>query len=420
MNGVKHMTSERYQVGKAPAVTISDCKGDLVIRPWLHLEVQAAGDFTTDETKDQLAFIAAGDLVLNVPEDANVHVEKAGGDVVIRSLNGDVSVSGVAGDVVLGNLNMAKVGQIKGDLVATDFSHSLSVQEIKGDVIVRNLDGDLALELVKGDAVVQNVSGALAISEIKGDISLQNINGDITIAKGHRDANFRNLGGRCQVAAVDGDIRLKGSLGPFEHTFASGGDMVIIWPTQAPLLLQAEAAEINNRLPLEDVVEAPGRLSGRLGDGKTRVNVQAGGRLVLKEAQIISEKWRVGGGQGFEFDFMSDLTDLGAKISSEVGEQVARVTAELESNFGPDFMQRMAEQFSRKAGAAAERARQAAERQGEQAKTRAQRRQPNEASKSGASGAATQEARLKILKMVEKGVISPDEADMLLKALDGD
>ena len=418
------MSKERFQVGKTPAIMVTDCQGDLVIRPWLDLDVRAKGEFTVEELGDRLAFISTGDLVLNVPEGASVHVEQGRGDVVIRSITGDVSLTKVSGDLILSNLFAAKVGHVAGDLVAKNLSGPLSVKRVDGDVVARNVDDDLLIELVNGDVIAQYISGSASIVEVMGDINVRSVNGDVEIVSGSRDTNLRNLGGRCSVKSVAGDIRLLGGLGPYDHSLVAGGDAVLIWPIDDPLLLEAEASSIDNRLPLLDVDVSDGKISGRLGDGKTRLAITAGGRLILKEAQIVSKKWDVGGDHMFDFDFVSELTNLGAKISSEVNEQVARVTAELENNFGPDFMQHMSDQFSQKAGAAAEKARKASEREYTRASTFGpkpkKRSKPANADAGGDKAGGSQEAQLKILKMVEQGVISPDEANMLLKALEGD
>lgn len=418
------MDKERFQVGRTPHIVITNCRGDLVIRPWLELDVQAKGEFKVEEFKDQITFESTGNLVLSVPEGASVQVEQGHGDVVIRSIFGDVSLNKVAGDLILGNLTAAKVDHIAGDMVAKNMSGSLHVQRIDGDLVARNMDGDLSLELVNGDVMAQFVSGSVSFADVMGDINVRSVNGDVEIVSGSRDANLRNIGGRCLVQNITGDIRLLGGLGPYSHSLTATGDIVLIWPLDAPLILEAEASKIDNRLPLVDLNESDGKISGRLGDGKTRLAITAGGRLVLKEAQVISKKWNVGGEQLFDFDFVSELSNLGTKISSEVNEQVARVTAELENNFGPDFMQNMAEQFSQKAGAAAEKAREASEREFARKSTPKQkpkkRSVPADGDANGDKSSTSHEAQLKILKMVEKGVISPDEANMLLKALEGD
>jgi hypothetical protein len=418
------MAEKRFDVGREPTVLITDCKGDLVVRPWLELDVLAKGEFEVEKLPQQLVFDSIGDLVLNVPEGASIHVTRGLGDVVIRNISGDVSLESVSGDLILNNLGGAKVGYVASDLVAKNFSGPLSVQKVDGDVVVRNIDGDTSLELVKGDILAQFISGTLNIAEVVGDINIRSVSGDVKIVDGRRDANLRNIGGQCVVKSVAGDTRLLGGLGPYSHSLSARGDFVLIWPLDAPLLLEAEASSINNRLPLLDLEESAGKISGRLGDGKTQLSITAGGRLVLKEAQMISKKWDAGGEQLFDFDFISELSSLGAKISSEVNEQVARVTTEIENNFGPDFMHQMFAQFSQKAEAAAEMARKASER--ESARASAARQKHTERPKAApakdvsSDTGTSSEAQLKILKMVEKGIISPDEANMLLEALEGD
>lgn len=415
------MGKESFQVGKAPRIVVTDCTGDLVIRPWMDLDVEAKGEYTVKQTEEQLSFESNGDLVLHVPEGANIHVEMGRGDVVLRSLTGGVSLVGVMGDLILGNLVSAKVGHVAGDMVVNNMSGPLAIQKVDGDLVVRNLDGDLALELISGDVVAKHVTGSLLFGEAMGDVNVRSVNGDVELIKGYRDVNLRNIGGQCTIRGNEGDIRLLGGLGPYDHSLVAGGDIVVTWPIEAPLLLEAEAARIVNRLPLLDVLESEGSLSGRLGDGKTRLSLNAGGRLVLKEAEIVSKRWNPEGDLNFDFDFVTELTNLGTKVASEVNEQVSRVTAELENNFGPDFMQRMSEQFSQKAAAAADMARKAAEAQSPPPKQKPGKRENQTA---GAKGArkpdSSYEAQLKILKMVENGVISPDEANMLLEALQGD
>ncbi len=407
------MSKQRFQAGKAPLILVNECQGDLVIRPWMELDVQAKGSYQAEESADKLTFTADGDLVLHVPQQSSLHLETGWGDVVVRSITGDVSLNSVVGDLVLSNLKQAKVGHVTGDLVARNVSGSLSVLRVEGDIVVRNLDGDLAVERVNGDLSAQYVSGAVLVEEAVGDINVRSIGGDLQVKEGRRDTNVRNLGGLCTLHNVAGDVRLMGGLGANDHSLRAQGDCVLIWPADLPLLVEAAAPVIDNRLPLLDVKQTETSLSGRLGDGKTRLTIASEGRVVLKEAEMVSKKWNMGDEPLFDFDFISELANLGAKISSEVNEQVTRVTAEMENNFGPDFMARMAGQVSQKAAEAAAKAQKAAE----QAAPRAADAAP---SRKKANAGAAYEAQLKILKMVEEGVISPDEAAVLLEALQGD
>ena len=417
------MGKEKFSVGKAPLITVVDCAGDLVVRPWLNLDVQAKGDYQTEVDGETVTFESSGDLILSVPEGSNLVVKRAAGDVVVRSIAGSVELLDVRGDVVLGNLATVKLGHIHGDLVANSLSGSLTAEQIDGDVVLRNLDADLTLGIVNGDGALQFVNGTISLGEMAGDLSVRSVSGDVEIGKVRRDANLRNLSGSCSLSHVSGDIRLLGGLGPFEHSLYAEGDIVVRWPIDAPLLLEAEASRIVNQLPLRDVAATDQTLSGRLGDGNTRLNLKADGTIILKEAQIVAQEWTFGTEPVIDFDFMAELSSLGAKISSEVGEQVARVTAELESNFGPDFMQRMAEQFAQKATDAAAKARKtaaASEHGAGRTTTTGSKGSADERAEKSSQRDGKAEAQLKILKMVEKGVISPDEASTLLEALEGD
>jgi hypothetical protein len=226
------------------------------------------------------------------------------------------------------------------------------------------------------------------------------------------------------VGHAEGDIRLVGGLASGDHTFTADGDILVRWPVDAPLNLTANAPDIKNRLPLENTADKAGSLLGTIGDGKTNVNLQANGRILLKEARLVKAEWEVFGADGMDFDFNLDLGGLGEEIANNGNEQVARGTAELATRFGSDFSQRIAEQAERaavKAEKAAERAVRKFERHVERTVQRQGRPSRNWAPPPPAPAApkkSTAEEQLKILKMVENGTITPDEAAMLLSALD--
>ncbi len=222
----------------------------------------------------------------------------------------------------------------------------------------------------------------------------------------------------------------KGGLSAGEHIFEASGDIVVRWPRNAPLQLVAKASEVRSRLPLEDVKELENSMVGRIGDGDTIVTLIAGGKILLKEGQLIDEKWDNEQKEAFDMDFMIDLAGLGERVSSEVNQSMAKVTQEIEAYFGPEFAQNIsakvtqqAEKAAQKAEAAAEKARRYAERQAMRA-DRAYRPdhfavppkrypQPDAPTRKVSS-----EEQLKILRMVENGTISPDEASTLLEALE--
>ncbi len=414
------MSEDRIEIGKRPFITIAECSGDLVVRSWAETAVLIRGDqYQADETEAGLTITGHGDLKLTIPINSSLAVNHVAGDAAVKKVQGSVTLQEVSGDLQIANVGPAKLGRIYGDLSVKNVDGGLVVEEVYGDAAVRAC-GDLALGSVYGDLAAKTVQGAADMNEVMGDINLRNISGDVTVKRGGRDANLRRLDGDAtNLSHIAGDIRLRGPLNAGRHTFSAGGDIVFHWPLDADLRVTAVSPNIKNHLPLEELVEEDGSLTGQIGDGNTAVSLEAVGRIILKEIQTDKEKW-AGGDMGFDFDF--DLSGLGELINSQVMEHFAQVTADFETKFGPEFSEKIAakaEQAATKAERAAARAARQMEKsfkRGTRFRSPAPPRPPRPSAPPKRK--ASSEEQLKILKMVEKGVISPDEAGTLLEALE--
>jgi hypothetical protein len=245
---------------------------------------------------------------------------------------------------------------------------------------------------------------------------------------------------------VQGDLDISGDLDAGKHSFSTQGNLLLRWPMGASLNLNATARQIHNRLSLVDVVQDGSHLAGRIGEGDTSVILDARGDMMLKEVDIDQGYWDVhfagkpmDQDYDFDFDFDFDFGEIGRRVREEIDSHLVRLTNDLEQRFGPDFAQRIAEKVGREAERAAERAEREAERaaaRAERAAERAQREAERHAahfarmaSRHGRHGPppppppppareVSAEEQLKILRMVENGTISPEEANMLLKALE--
>ncbi|HEX6386188.1 MAG TPA: DUF4097 family beta strand repeat-containing protein [Anaerolineae bacterium] len=419
------MGQERFSTGKTPQVSIAECQGNLVIRGWSESDVLVKGDnYEANESDTGLSVNSRSDLKLMVPAETDLSVASVDGDLVVKHVEGDISLINAARDVVLNGLTNVKINTIDGDLSAKNIDGVLSVDIVAGDAALRNV-GDITLGSIQGDAALRNVNGAVQLEQVQGDLALRTVNGDVSVMQGQRDAALRNLGGQTMLKNIQGDIRIYGGLAAGEHTFNAEGDIVLRWPANAPLELVATAPKIVNRLQFDQVVEADNTLTGRISDGQTSVSLAAGGRIELKETHIVDSHWEneLFDEADFDFDFGVDIAGLGERIGKEVNQHIARVTSDIETRFGPDFTQRLSEKIARKAERAAERAERAAERARQRAERNMRRRgrwsspppappQPSKKKK------ATSAEQLKILRMVEKGIITPDEANTLLEALE--
>jgi hypothetical protein len=419
------MAKERIETGKAPFLQIT-CPGNLKIKGWTEPAVLVKGaGYELTEAEKATTLELAGDGVLLVPAAASISVVQVGGDLAIRNVDGQITISAATGDVNLRGLAGAELGTVSGDLAVRHLNGPLSVDEIMGAASLRSL-GDLSINNIYGDLAARNVDGSVAVASVAGDTGFGAVKGDITLEKVLGDVNLRNIGGQCQVAEALGDIRLRGGLTTGKHHLNAAGNIAIRWPAEEPLIVEASASGFDIRLPLEDVVEENGQLSGRQGDGDTILLLEARGRVILKETDTFSEPWGDQPDDQIDMEFDFDLSGLGQHIASEINNRIGEWSTRFESSFDAE-MSADIERRVRDAAARAERAAERAMRQAEKAakKARWQAKSggwtpPTGPPRPAASKEkkATQAEQLKILRMVENGVISPDEAATLLEAIE--
>jgi hypothetical protein len=418
------MSKQRFETTKAPHIHL-DCSGDLRVNSWAEAAVLVRGSdcqVTKGEKKDDLTdnliIQSQSDLHLTVPANATLTLSPVHGDAIVKNVSGGLNLIEGMGDIVLNNLQNVDIGTVHGDLSGHNLSGDLAINEVMGDASLRNV-GSVTINTVYGDCAIKNTDGAVEVQNIMGDFSLRSVHGNLDLEEIHRDINLRNLSGLVNVAHVYGDVRLTGGLIPGKHHLKADGDIVLRWPAHAPLHLEANAPKIRNRLALADVVEEEGHLTGRIGEGETFLILEANGRIILKDVQPTTE-WDDFDGTEFDFDF----SGFGEKIATEISSRMEELSTRLEENLGPEFAARMEEQ-ALKAAAKAEKAAAKAMQQVE--KTARQVRwqsdhpmwKPATPATPSKERQATEAEQLKILKMVEKGIISPNEASTLLEAIEG-
>jgi hypothetical protein len=416
------MNGKKIHLGKSPVIKIQ-AGGSLVIRGWAEDTAMFSGDeFQVDEQEGNWSIIANGDLHLMVPIKATITVNEANGDVAIKNIENSVRLGQIKGDVVLQNLLSAETTRVFGDLSIRNLSDSCVVGEALGDVSFREV-GDLSVRSIYGDCAVSFVNGSVEILQVMGDIVLRTINGDVTISEGRRDVNIRNIGGTCHVNSVHGDVRMRGGLSSGKHRLTADGDIVIRWPGDAPLVVEARAADIKNRLDLVDVIEENDMLGGSLGEGQTFLFLNSKGRIILNRAEAMKDENSQFNEKEFSFNF--DLGQLGEYVTSEIDNHMANFSARMQTEFGPEFAARL-EQTAQEAATKAEKATEKAIKQAEKAATRLRWQAGGDSWNSAYTGDQDQSSQkqktsskeqLQILHMVEKGIISPEEAATLLDAL---
>lgn len=414
------MAYEIFDTTKAPHIILKQCHGAVVVRSSIGSSLRLKGDdYTVDPQDDQFTITSNGALKMYIPDGSSVTAADIAGELVIKNISGQIQLDEVHGEAVLKGIGSVQATAVHGSLTVKNCDGPLSIGDVHGDAYLRNV-GQVDLAHIHGDLSGRNINGAVNIDTAQGDVGLRTVNGRIAIHTCYRDVNLRNLGGQVNLAQVQGDVRLYGGLANGDHTIVAQGDVVLRWPTNADLNLIVHAEEITNDLPLENLVEKEGMLTGQLGDsGKTSLTLTAQ-RAILRTKKKGHSEWGMDDEFDFNFDFNLDLEKLGEKISAEVTEKVAQATAHFEDKFGPSFAQKIAQKVE-DAAARAEKAAEKARRRAEQqmgADYMDRRRRTSVSPPPPKAKGVNPEEQLKILQMVEKGLISPDEATILLDALE--
>lgn len=311
-----------------------------MIGSWQGTAVLAQGpEFTANSPNpEQLELASSGDLTLTVPEKASLTIKSCAGPLTIKHVAGFVNVGTAVQSVTLNNVGSSKIEAVQGTLHAENVNGPLNVGRAQA-ASLRNV-GDVTLAAADGDVDVQFAAGAVEVGEVNGRITLYTINGPVTIRQGG-EAQLSNLGGVNQVSGIGGDLRLVGGLANGEHSFQVEGNIYAAWPVDAPLTLVAEAAIIDNQLPLANATTTPlddGRtqLTGHIEQGKPFVALKTTGNVGLKplrpgKTTILSAA---------DFDFSVPPPTLAEVVETAVTatfpdatpDQIAQITAAVETH----------------------------------------------------------------------------------------
>src|SRR5579859_156098 len=420
------MENTAFETSANPVVQVVNVGGDLRITGWEQPQFVAETDddnkLNIDRDGDQIIVRSASDCTIRLPHGAQVSIQTVGGDARLKSLEQKVSVDNVGGDLVLRQISGAEVRVVGGDL---------SAKRVAGDLQVGSVGGDLEAKIV---------IGAFKCSNVGGDLYLIDVGGDLQAASG-------------------GDLTLSVNFLPeHEYSALAGGDLTCRQGPEASVRLTLLAGgDISLDLKPAQVEGGANRKTVTLGAGAAQASLRAGGDLNLT-------------GLSFDSDAMGDFGENFGPMAEEFTAHFEAQMADFEKqmselraglNFGPEradvekitaHARRAAERVQRAAQQKAESARRQAEREAERARRMAEAAQrraeamqrksqnrhswafrfdpsrppvpprPAASARPAAPGPqsdpVSDEERMVILRMVEQGKISVDEAEKLLAALE--
>jgi len=367
------MKSKSFQLGKSPRLLFRSCSSDVRIHGWEQELVELsfrnkAKALNVQELEGALEISTTVPLTARVPPGTTVVLESCAGDLHATSFDA-LHVSKHRGDLSVDNVNRIEVTTGHGDV---------QVQEAQS-LHVTTLCGDLRVRAVRDKVSVAGVHGDISLKQATGQLDLHNITGDLSI---------RDPEGHVDVHDIDGDLKLGGNLQGGQYDLETTGNVTVyLEPTSnARLHLEAPLGRIVCDLELSGVQESAHRLEGDLGKGTAQVKIVAhNGDIKVRQTR----------GNNLRHAIERERTRAEARVRRE----------------------------AKRAQRIAEKARRRSERLAQKAQDRATRLDrwhiEWSASRAGVTPKKLASERLAVLKMLSEGKIGAEQAEALLRALEG-
>ncbi len=374
------------------AVIVQQIGGDLNVRGRGGSDLLLDGDGVTIEQSGEgqpYLIRCGGSCRMSVPHDVSLVVQQVGGDAKVTDLGGALELGAIGGDLVVRNAQNVQIGAVGGDMR------------------LKWATGDVTVKAIGADAAIREVCGAVTVGAVGSDLYLQNVDGS------------------CLIDRVGSDLVLNTDFTPGnEYRFRAGGDILCRVRAEASARFVVPldmAVDLDVDADVSDSEDGEHQIV-RIGEGSAEIVIEDGEELRLVGE---TEDYVVNLGIQIEEEIEARMSTLEEQLNRQLSGLDERIQA-WAGQFAPQ-----AEQYADRAQRQAERALDRFRRSMDKQKGKRKRASGTRSfefswgTSSGPAAAArpnaepvTEEERLMILRMLQEGKISLDEADRLLAALD--
>ena len=192
---------------------------------------------------------------LVVPDEFNLDVRTAGGEVIIRDTNGKIQAKTSGGNIDL--------------------------QELSGEIHVETSGGNISATDTHGNLTGSTSGGDIAVTNVKGNLKVESSGGNILIKAAEGSVSARTSAGNIAIA-LSGD-----NMGIIAETSSGDIDVLANTTIQANLDASAIGGSVMCSLPITLAGESDqSRLQGTLNGGGEPIRIQAtGGNVRIKPVE---------------------------------------------------------------------------------------------------------------------------------------
>jgi hypothetical protein len=391
------MFEQTFETSATPHITVGECLENLVVRGSERRRVAfhvqgGAEDATLEREGETFTLTARADCLIACPPETTLTIDGVRGNLRVEGVTGPIT-----GGTVNGNVKLRDVGPT-------------ALEQTFGNLSARRVAGELRAEITRGNAQAGHLEGPLSLNRVDGNL----------VAAG--------LEGGLAADQVRGNVQLGPPFSPGQtYKLNTNGNLDVRLPHEASLRLAIQTrGGLRSRMPDLALEKTDEEARGVLGAGEANLEAQVDGNVTLRPAELTE-----GPTGGVPFEFVANLEGLGARIEARIAEEMAEMEARLAENLGRvedegvrRRMERAGERARRAAEGAAQRARRQAEQEAERARLRAERAERRWRRASGRRShppraPVMDKERMRVLRMVEDGKITPEQAADLLAALEG-
>lgn len=403
--------TQMIQTGATPIIRLQTIEGNLTLSGWDRPEIQAhvRGDSDTlmiEQQKGGVTINCEDDLWLQAPVQATIMIGRVGGNAAISLILSDLTMDAIEGNAVVNSVNAVTASQIEGNFTARLIAGDLRIDAIEGNAQIAKVGGDIRLDRVEGNLVLDATGGSIEATA-EGNVKAQT-----TLAPGQQ-CTIRAEGGiTCEVPRdaggvfalkAEGHIRVR-DLGE-ERSVRAGVLNFERAPAHARLTLEAEGTILLRGVQPRDI--DPTEFSGTLEEEMSLRSVEITQQITAQIEAQVNELAR-------QLDDKLSRIGTSEELATSIQEKVQSAMRRAEEKLAEAL--RKVEQRTQEA-------------EGRRRKSPGWVAPPAPPIPPAAPKTpvppkpkrtpATDEERMLILRMVEQGKLSVEQAEKLLLALSG-
>jgi ElaB/YqjD/DUF883 family membrane-anchored ribosome-binding protein len=402
--------TQLIQTGATPTIRLQNIEGNLTLSGWDRPELQARvrGDsdaLTISQQEGGVTLTCEDDLWLQAPVQSTITIENVAGNAAISLILSGLTIDAIEGNAVVNSVN------------------AVAARRIEGNFTARLIAGDLRIESIEGNATIAKVGGDIRLGRVEGNLVLDATGGSIE-------------------AMAEGNVKVQATLAPGQQcTIRAEGGITCEAPRDAGgvFTLKAEG-HIRVRDLGEERSVRNGVLNFERAPAHARLTLEAEGNILLRGAQPHDFDPAEFSGT-LEEEMALRSVEITQEITTQIEAQVNELSRQLDDKLSRiGTSEELATSIQDKVQSAMRRAEEKlaeALRKVEQRTQEAESRRrkspgwappappiPPAAPKAPAPPKpkrtpATDEERMLILRMVEQGKLSVEQAEKLLLALSG-